>query len=190
MRGTPQLEYVETFIHSKQLKSLEFFMKMDCSLENLLLLFLRSNPKLQLLKISFFNTIIVTNLFFQELISSSLKSLYVEDFISVEDPDTCASCFSIPNAVLRNVSLVTKRLNAAVIQRYFLQACPNLHHLRISYITHSDLQLIFKYQVMILSSCFSPIDYRITFSSFIYRYETRLLVFYSFKNQKEKNTNF
>lgn len=154
MRGTPQSEYVETFIHSKQLKSLEFSMKMNSSLEKFLVLLLLSNSGLQFLKISFFNSLIVTNTFFQELMSSKLKGLDVSDAISVRDPDTCVSCFSTPNTVLRNLLVCTDRLHE-VIQSCFLQSFQNLHHLELSDVTHCELQSIFKYQVMILTLYFS-----------------------------------
>lgn len=159
MRGVPQSESMETFVHLNNLKSLEFYMKIDprptydlkydSSLENVLLQLLHSNSDLKFLKISFFETLVITDAFFQELMTSSLKSLEIADFILIppENVESCRSYFSKRNTVLRNLALSDLM---QIPPSSYVVAFPNLHHLKITKVDYYGLKQIFTCLVNIL----------------------------------------
>lgn len=143
-----QQEIVEQFIHSQPLESLEYYGRSNrIPLESFLQ---QLNSSLKHLKLSIPKDLVVTRFLHEKLTSSTLKSCHldIDGKVSVQDLDALSSYLSAEQrpATLPSltISIINRKNSASVLQSF-----PNLHHLKISYLSSKTLQSLLKYQVRI-----------------------------------------
>lgn len=152
-------EDLDSFICSKPLKSLEYDRRYcRLSLESFLERLLRSNPKMEHLKIissDKSDKLVITRRLLEAMKSSDLKTVHLDinGRISVRDADSVLSYLSAepktsssPRLTICLSSISSSQENDMVS---FLQCFPNLHHLQIYCMTSNILQSLLKYQVYI-----------------------------------------
>lgn len=160
-RNTATIEDIGTFLYSKQLKSLEFSIDMsDLDLTYFLSQLLHSCSKLQFLKVYLpCTSFTATKPFYDQLISSSLKS------IVVTVGDICIEDYFADYLSIQNNSMVLPSLSVCFGSGYplenilpLLQYYQSLHHFEVDSVSYDVLQCLLKCQVQMFAHIFSIIS--------------------------------